>query len=230
MLEPIVEFFNQVLLFLVEFVHGTIDALSYAGIALLMAIESANVPLPSELILPYAGYMVQQGTLDFHLAALAGAVGCVLGSLPSYWLGYVGGRPFLRKYGKWMLLTEHDLETAERWTERYGDWAFFICRMLPVVRTFISLPAGILKARFWPFTILTFVGSWIWSYALVYVGVYFGENLETFRHIWHKFDYAIIGVLLVLGILYVWKHVKHLRAGSTATVPPAASVLDKDTL
>ncbi|MBY0449099.1 MAG: DedA family protein [Cyanobacteria bacterium] len=208
----IVDWVNGLLVWLLAIVHGTIDSLGYLGIVLLMAIESANVPLPSEMILPYAGYMVQQGQLNFHLAALAGAVGCVVGSLPSYWLGLMGGRKFLSRYGKWFLLTEHDLVTAERWTEKYGDWAFFLCRMLPVVRTFISLPAGILKARFWPFVIFTFVGSWVWSYALVYVGVVLGENLEAFRHIWHKFDYAIIGVLLILGVLYVWKHVKHLRA------------------
>jgi membrane protein DedA with SNARE-associated domain len=209
--DSIVAVVNQILVWVMQFIHGTIDALSYAGIALLMAIESANIPLPSEFILPYAGYMVQQGKLDFHLAALAGAVGCVLGSIPSYWLGYYGGRPFLRKYGRFLLMSEHDLEAAEKWTVRYGDWAFFICRILPVVRTFISLPAGILKARFWPFVILTFVGSWIWSYLLVYVGVYFGENLETFKHIWHKFDYAIVALLLALGVWYVWRHVKHIR-------------------
>ncbi|MBY0405838.1 MAG: DedA family protein, partial [Cyanobacteria bacterium] len=138
-----VEFLNQILMWVVEWVHGTINSFGYFGIILMMAIESANVPLPSELILPYAGYMVQQNQLEFHLAALSGAIGCVVGSLPSYWLGYVGGKPFLSKYGKWLLLTEHDLESAEKWTNKYGDWAFFICRMLPVVRTFISLPAGI---------------------------------------------------------------------------------------
>ena len=211
-LHLVIDWVNGLLAWLLSIVHGAIDSLGYLGIVLLMAIESANVPLPSEMILPYAGYMVQQGQLNFHLAALAGAVGCVVGSLPSYWLGLIGGRQFLSRYGKWLLLTEHDLVSAERWTEKYGDWAFFLCRMLPVVRTFISLPAGILKARFWPFVIFTFVGSWVWSYALVYVGVVLGENLEAFRHIWHKFDYAIIGILLILGVLYVWKHVKHIQA------------------
>lgn len=212
-----IEFVEAILHIVMQFIHQTIDWLGYLGIVLLMAIESANIPLPSEFILPYAGYMVQQGELNFHLAALAGAIGCVVGSLPSYWLGYYGGRPFLEKYGKWLLLSHHDLEVAEKWTDKYGDWTFFICRMLPVVRTFISLPAGILKAHFWNFTLLTFIGSWIWSYGLVYVGVVLGENLEIFRHYWHKFDYAIIGVILVLGVWYVWKHVKHLTASSSAT-------------
>jgi membrane protein DedA with SNARE-associated domain len=194
-----------------NFITMTIEAWSYAGIAILMAIESANVPLPSEMILTSAGVIVHEGKLDFHLASLAGAIGCVLGSWPSYALGYYGGRPFLRKWGKWLLVTEHDLVKATEWTKKYGDITFFICRMLPVVRTFISLPAGVLRARFWPFTIYTFIGSWIWSYLLVWAGVYFAENLAEFKHIWHKFDFLIVAVLFVLGVLYVWKHVKHLR-------------------
>lgn len=205
------ELLHAILDVVMTFIHEVIDKMGYVGIALLMAIESFNIPLPSEFIMPYAGFMVQQGQLDFHLSALAGAVGCVIGSLPSYWLGYYGGRPFLKRYGKWLLVSEHDLLQAEKWTLKYGDWAFFICRMLPVVRTFISLPAGVLRANFWPFIIFTFIGSWIWCYGLTYVGVYFGENLEYFRSIWHKFDYLILGILVILGLLYIWKHVRHFR-------------------
>ncbi|MGE0201031.1 MAG: DedA family protein [Candidatus Melainabacteria bacterium] len=194
-----------------QFITTVIEAGGYWGIALLMAIESANVPLPSEMILTSAGVLVHQGKLNFHLCALFGAIGCVLGSLPSYALGYYGGRPFLRKYGKWLLMSEHDLESAEQWSNKYGDWAYFLCRMLPVVRTFISLPAGILRARFWVFTVLTFIGSWVWSYGLVYAGVVFGENLEAFKKVWHKFDAVILGIVFILGVLYVWKHVRHLR-------------------
>jgi len=216
MLEGLVHVVEGLLGWVLGLVHWTIDQWGYGGVALLMAIESANVPLPSEMILPYAGYLVQLGKLNFHLAALAGAVGCVMGSLPSYWLGQWGGRPFLLKYGRWLLITEHDLDQAEGWTQKYGDWAFFICRMLPVVRTFISLPAGVLKARFIPFTIFTFLGSWAWSYALVYAGVKLGENLEAFKHFWHQFDAVILLALFALGCLYIWKHVKHFRAGSSS--------------
>lgn len=205
------EFFHTLLEMVMGFIHQTIAVLGYVGVALLMAIESANIPLPSEFIMPYAGFMVQQGKMNFHLAAFAGAIGCVLGSIPSYLMGLFGGRSFLLKYGKWLLLSEHDLDVSERWVDKYGDLAFFICRMLPVVRTFISLPAGILQAKFYPFVIYTFIGSLIWSYGLVYVGVYFGENLEAFRAIWHKFDYAIIGILVILGVLYLWKHLKYIR-------------------
>ncbi|HEY9686668.1 MAG TPA: DedA family protein [Coleofasciculaceae cyanobacterium] len=206
------EFLHSVLDLVMNFIHTTIDTLQYVGIVILMGIESANIPLPSEFILPYAGFMVQQGKLNFHLAALAGALGCVAGSIPSYWLGYYGGHNFLAKHGKWLLMSTHDLEMAEKWTSKYGDWAFFLCRMLPVVRTFISTPAGVLRARFWPFIFLTFLGSWIWSYGLVYVGVYFGENLAVFKEIWHKFDYAILGILVVLGVWYIWRHAKHIQA------------------
>lgn len=205
------ELFHTLLEWLMAFIHQTITVLGYAGVALLMAIESANIPLPSEFIMPYAGFLAQQGKLNLHLAALSGAIGCVLGSAPSYWLGKAGGRAFLLRYGKWLLLSEHDLIVAERWTDRYGDLTFFICRMLPVARTFISLPAGILHAHFWPFILYTFIGSLVWCYALTYVGVVFGENLEAFRAVWHKFDYAIIGILLVLGVWYVWRHVRHIR-------------------
>jgi len=205
------EFFHSLLQLVMSFIHQTIASLQYLGVALLMAVESANIPLPSEFIMPYAGFMVQQGKLNFHLAAFSGAAGCVLGSVPSYWLGKMGGRNFLLKYGKFLLLSEHDLITAERWTDKYGDLSFFLCRMLPVVRTFISLPAGILNAHFVPFVIYTFIGSLIWSYGLVWVGVYFGENLETFRTLWHKFDAVIIGLLVVLGVLYLWRHLKHIR-------------------
>src|SRR5580658_5489745 len=104
----------------------------------MMAIESANIPLPSEAIMPTAGLLVQQGKMDINLAALAGAIGCLLGSIPSYFLGMFGGRPFLQKYGKILLLREKDLDTADKWVDKYGDWAFLVCRMLPVVRTFIS--------------------------------------------------------------------------------------------
>ena len=200
--------FDGLIALIIAPIHATIEALGYAGVALLMAIESANIPLPSELILPYAGYLVQLGKMNIHLAALAGAIGCVLGSLPSYWLGMWGGRPFLEKYGRFLLLSPHDMDKAEGWIQRYGDWTFFICRMLPVVRTFISFPAGVLKAKFWPFIILTFIGSWVWSYALVYVGVVFGNNLEAFKHIWHQFDIAIVAVCALLGGWYLWKHLK----------------------
>ena len=133
---------------LIHFIQRTIKEFGVWGICLLMAIESCNIPLPSEAILPFAGYLVSIGEINnIHIASVFGAIGCLIGSIPSYYLGYFGGREFIEKYGKYFLISRKDLETADKWVEKYGDWAFFICRMLPVVRTFISLPAGILKAK-----------------------------------------------------------------------------------
>lgn len=202
---------DSILVGLISWIENVITSMGASGIALLMAIESCNIPLPSEAVLPFAGYLVSKGDMNFHAASIAGAIGCVLGSIPSYYLGYFGGRSFVEKYGKYFLVSKSDLETADKWVDKYGDWAFFICRMLPVIRTFISLPAGILKARKRTFFTLTFLGSLIWSYVLVYVGVKLGEHLDKLKTIWHKFDIIIILVCLILGIWYVYEHVKKLK-------------------
>lgn len=190
-------------------IRDTVASWGYVGIAVMMAIESANIPLPSEAIMPTAGVLVQQGKMNFHFAALAGAVGCLLGSIPSYFLGMYGGRPFVEKYGKYILISHKDLEAADRWVDRWGDWAFFICRMLPVVRTFISFPAGMLRAHFGIFCLFTFIGSWIWCYFLTWVGIKFGENMEMFTDIWHKFDIAIVLVCGAGFSYYLYRHLKH---------------------
>lgn len=201
---------EQILSILVTFIENFISALGPFGISILMAIESCNVPLPSEAILPFAGYLVTTGEIpNIHIAAVFGAIGCVLGSIPSYYLGYFGGRSFFEKYGKYILVSKKDLDDADKWVDKYGDWAFFICRMLPVIRTFISLPAGILRARKRTFFALTFLGSLIWSYVLVYVGIKLGENRHALKHIWHKFDAAIITVCFILGCLYIYRHFKN---------------------
>ena len=202
---------NDIIVAVVTWIESVITQMGPWGVALLMAIESCNIPLPSEAILPFAGYLVTKGTFSIHTAAFFGALGCVLGSIPSYYLGYFGGRKFVEKYGKYFLISKHDLEVADKWVDKYGDWSFFICRMLPVVRTFISLPAGILKARKRTFFLFTFVGSLIWSYLLVWVGVKLGENTEALKHIWHKFDVVIILACLILAGVYIWHHVKNLK-------------------
>ena len=198
---------DNILLWLTSTMEHIITILGPWGVSLLMAIESCNIPLPSEAVLPFAGILVNKGVMNFHIAALFGAIGCVLGSIPSYYLGYFGGRPFVEKYGKYFLVSQKDLEDADKWVDKYGDWAFFLCRMLPVIRTFISFPAGILRARKRIFFTLTFLGSLIWCYFLVYVGVKMGENMDTLETIWHKFDVAIVITCFCLGCLYIYKHV-----------------------
>lgn len=196
---------------IILWIESTVTQMGPLGIVLLMAIESCNIPLPSEAILPFAGYLVSKGVFSIHTAAFAGALGCVLGSIPSYYIGYCGGRPFIEKYGKWFLISKKDIEIADKWEKKWGTMAFFICRMLPVVRTFISLPAGILKTNLPLFLIYTFIGSLIWSYLLVYVGIKFGEHIEKFKAIWHQFDIAIVLICVLLFGIYVYHHFKNLK-------------------
>lgn len=202
---------NEILSSLIAWIETIVTYMGAWGVALLMAIESCNIPLPSEAILPFAGYLVTKGAFSIHTAAIFGAFGCVLGSIPSYYLGYFGGRRFIEKYGKYFLISKHDLEIADNWVDKYGDWSFFICRMLPVIRTFISLPAGILKARKRTFFLFTFAGSLIWSYILVWVGIKLGENTEALKHLWHKFDAIIIVICLILGAIYIYHHIKKIK-------------------
>lgn len=199
---------HQIIDPILQMIRDQVANWSYIGVCVMMAIESANIPLPSEAIMPTAGILVNEGKMDLHLSALAGAVGCVLGSIPSYFLGLYGGRPFLQKYGKWFLLKEKDLDTADKWVQKYGDITFFICRMLPVVRTFISFPAGVLKAPLGMFLLYTFIGSLIWCYFLTWVGIEFGKNMEVFVDLWHKFDIAIVVVGLICFGVYLKHHLK----------------------
>lgn len=200
--------FDSMIAGFIQWLENIISSLGVFGLAGIMALESCNIPIPSEATLPFAGYLVSKGELNFHASALAGAIGCLLGSIPSYYIGYFGGRKFIEKYGKYFFVSKTDLENADKWVEKYGDWAFFLCRMLPIIRTFISLPAGILKAKKRFFFTMTFLGSLIWCYALVYVGVKFGEHLEDILPLWHKFDEVIIITCIVLGIIYIYHHFK----------------------
>jgi membrane protein DedA with SNARE-associated domain len=192
--------------YLAGFVIGAISAMGYWGIVLSMAIESACIPLPSEIIMPFSGYLVFTGRFGLFSVALAGAAGCVLGSVTAYWVGVYGGRPFLLKYGRYVLITPKELDFADRWFERYGDAAIFISRLLPVIRTFISLPAGIAKMNFPKFVIYTFIGSFPWCLGLAWLGKKLGENWNTLGKYFHQLD-ALIGLVIVAGITwFIWRH------------------------
>jgi membrane protein DedA with SNARE-associated domain len=182
--------------------------IGYLGVAVAMAIESACIPLPSEIVLPMAGWMVAQGQFDLWLAAIAGTLGCTAGSAVAYAVGAVGGRPLLWKYGRFVLISHKDLETSDRWFAKYGDATVFFSRLLPVVRTFISLPAGIAKMNFLKFLFYTTAGSFPWCLGLVYAGKALGNNWEEVRGFLHKFDYVIIAVLVVLVALYLYRHLR----------------------
>ena len=191
------------------FVITTIASLGYGGIVLLMAIESACIPLPSEIIMPFSGYLVYKNEFTLWGVAVAGAAGCVLGSLVAYFIGAYGGRSLVYKYGRYVLISHHDLALADRWFTRHGGITIFVGRLLPIVRTFIALPAGISRMHLGPFVIYTFVGSLIWCYGLAWIGLKLGENWRTLGPYFHKFD-IVIGVSLLIAIIwYVRRHWKH---------------------
>ncbi len=190
-------------------VTTNISALGYWGIVIMMGIESACIPLPSEIIMPYGGFLVATQPERFSIwwMGVAGAAGCVWGSVLAYWAGKYGGRPFVEKYGRYLLIRRRDMDKADRFFAKYGDWAIFISRLLPVVRTFISFPAGIARMPFWRFIIYTFLGSLPWCLALAYVGYLLGERWDTLKGYFHGAD-MIIGIVIVAFIaLYIWHHV-----------------------
>ncbi len=188
---------------------GVISSLHYGGVALLMAIESACIPLPSEIIMPFAGFLVSKGEMTLWGIALAGAIGCVLGSIPAYYLGMLGGRPMAEKYGKYVLISKKDLDMADRWFATHGEITIFIARLLPAVRTFIAFPAGVARMNMSKFIIYTFVGSLIWCYALGYIGMKAGEHWEDLKVYFHEFHYVIAAVGIAFAIWYVRRHFKN---------------------
>lgn len=194
-----------------SFVIAVIAHLQYLGVGLLMAIESACIPLPSEVTMPFAGYLAYQGTLRLWLVAVAGAVGCVVGSWVAYGVGAWGGRPLVERYGKYLLVSKHDLDLADRWFTRHGEITIFVGRLLPVVRTFIAFPAGVARMPPWRFTLYTFLGSLIYCWALAWVGMRLGEHWDTLGVYFHRFDTLIAIAFLLFCALYVWRHVRNLR-------------------
>ncbi len=202
----------RILEILATFVIDIISETGYTGIVLLMAIESACIPLPSEIIMPFSGYLVFKGRFGLIGVGLAGAFGCLVGSIPAYYLGQYGGRPLIEKYGKYVLIDHHDLDIADRWFSKYGDWVIFFGRLLPVIRTFISFPAGVARMNMPRFIVYTVVGSFPWCLGLAYIGMKLGENWNTLGGYFHDFDIAI-GVLIALGVAYyVWRHLKGRKA------------------
>jgi membrane protein DedA with SNARE-associated domain len=196
------------------FIVATISLLGYGGVVLLMAIESACIPLPSEIIMPFSGYLVSRGEMNLWLVGIAGAVGCVLGSMVAYWVGMYGGRPLIEKYGRYVLVSHHDLDLADRWFAKYGEVIVFVSRLLPAIRTFIAFPAGVARMNIPRFIIYTFAGSLPWCIGLAYVGQKLGEHWDKdprLKTLFHRFDF-VIGILIVLAaVWWIWRHLKHSK-------------------
>ncbi|HLH30799.1 MAG TPA: DedA family protein [Terriglobia bacterium] len=196
------------------FIVATISALGYPGVVLMMAIESACIPLPSEIIMPFSGYLVYTGRFGLWGVAAAGAIGCVVGSLVAYWVGMYGGRPVIEKYGRYVLISLHDLDIADRWFAKRGELIVFASRLLPVIRTFIAFPAGVARMNLGRFIVYTFIGSFPWCLGLAYVGQILGEQWDKNQALktwFHRFDF-VIGIIGLLAVaLWVWRHLKDSR-------------------
>lgn len=182
------------------FTLHTIESLGYIGVFTLMALESANVPIPSEIIMPFSGFLASQGSFNFWLVVFIGALGNLAGSLVSYFSA--------DKLGKY-IRGNRDFVLAESWFEKYGEISMFFSRMLPVVRTFISFPAGMFKVNIWKFSFYTFTGSFLWSLFLTYIGFELGENWHSLEPYFRKFDYLIVGFVIVGFIWWIWHHRKN---------------------
>jgi membrane protein DedA with SNARE-associated domain len=195
---------------------AVLSAAGYAGLLGLMAAESACIPLPSEVILPFAGYLVSRGQINLYLVATVGALGCNLGSAVAYAVGRYGGRPAVERWGRYVLLTRHDLDLADRFFDRFGGITVLIARLLPVVRTYIALPAGIARMPQLRFHIYTFVGSWPWCFLLAYAGMLLGDRWGSapwLGHTFHYLDYAIAALVAAALGRFVWK--RRYRRGRT---------------
>ena len=209
----IIETIEILFLGIITQVYG---AIGWPGVVFLMAVESAAIPFPSELIMPLAGWLLIQakgGSVWWVLlAGFYGGLGNLLGSLVAYWVSLKGGRPLLLKYGKYVLMSNDEVDKAETWFNKYGEWAVFIGRLLPVVRTFISIPAGLARMNLWRFSLYTFAGSFIWSLGLAYGGFLLGENWEDLRAVMRPFDIPIL-LILAAGAAWLLVHrIKSIRA------------------
>ncbi|HEY1768179.1 MAG TPA: DedA family protein [Terracidiphilus sp.] len=204
---------------LVEFVTHVIQSGGYAGIIALMTLNSSGTPIPSEVIMPFSGYLVYLGRFNLLLVAAAGMVGCNIGSAIAYWIGAKGGRPLVERYGRWVLMSRHDLDRMAWFFEKYGSIAILVGRMLPVVQTFVAFPAGIAKMPRLRFHIYTSVGSVLWYLCLAYAGMKLGEKWDTdprFAEAFHRFHLVIELALLAALIWFLWTHLNRRRVADAA--------------
>ncbi|MDE2562096.1 MAG: DedA family protein [Sphingomonadales bacterium] len=206
---------EHILAALAGFIIAVISSTGYLGIVLLMGIESACIPLPSEVIMPFSGYLVSTGRFDLLLVATAGALGCNVGSVVAYEFGKRGGRPLIERWGRYLLIGPDELDAADRFFARWGSLAVLIGRLLPVIRSFIAFPAGVARMPLGRFHIYTFIGSWPWCFGLAWLGMVLGDKWNSdprVREAFHQADAVILAVLVIGAAFYVWRRLHALRA------------------
>jgi len=223
---------DGLLAWLAALIVAVISASGLLGIALLMAVESACIPLPSEIIMPFSGYLASTGRFSLVLVATAGALGCNLGSTVAYYAGYLGGRPLVERWGAYILMSHKELDQAERFFARFGSLAVFIARLLPVVRTYIALPAGIARMPQLKFQVYTFLGSWLWCLVLAWVGFRLGQAWESnplLRAVMHRLDLLVVLALVLAAVWYVRQHWRQRigRRESEPETPASLSAVSK---
>lgn len=196
----------------IELIKQLIQFGGYGGIFILMALESMCLPIPSEIVLPFGGWLAFDGQMDWILVSLVGTAGCIAGSALAYWVGMKGGRAFVCRYGKYVLLNEGHLDATERWFEKYGMLMIFLTRLVPIVRTFISLPAGMARVDFKKFIILTAIGSAIWCSALAYIGYALGPHWRAIEVWFRQADILIVVFLAALLVCWIFRRRKRPKA------------------
>lgn len=202
---------TEIINLLVYFAISTIFTLGYFGLVILMALESMVVPLPSELVMPFAGFLASQGKFSFIFVVIFSTLGSIIGSLISYYMGKYGGNLFVLKYGKYLFLDEHDLKMTENWFAKRGERTIFISRFIPVVRHLISIPAGIGRMNIGKFSIYTIIGAGLWNAFLAYLGYILGENWESVRKYSEYISITVAVLLVIAGVYFIRKHLKSKR-------------------
>jgi membrane protein DedA with SNARE-associated domain len=204
---------------ILTFIKDLLGAIGYPGIFLLMAIEGFGIPIPSELTMPFSGFLASPaGGSKFSLPAViaVGAAGEVVGGAIAYGLGYFGGRPVLNRYGRLVFLSPAELERGEIWFDKYGDWVVLVTRLLPAIRSFIALPAGVVRMPFWRFLLFSAIGSIIWTTALALIGHALGQHWQSISTGIRKYDVVIVGVVVLLIAFAVYKRVTAERGHEPA--------------
>ncbi|HVN92755.1 MAG TPA: DedA family protein [Terracidiphilus sp.] len=208
---------EKIVAFVFQFVIHVINAGGYAGIVALITLNSGGIPIPSEVILPFSGYLAYMGRFNLFLVATFGTVGCNIGSAIAYWIGARGGRPLVERYGKWVLMSQHDLDRMNWFFSRYGSIAILVGRMLPVVQTYVAFPAGIAKMPRVRFHIYTSIGSWIWYFCLAWAGMKLGQRWNTdprFQEIFHRFHLVVELAIVALIVWFIWSHLSRRRGAA----------------
>jgi membrane protein DedA with SNARE-associated domain len=214
--------------YLAEYFVYAIERAGYAGAGFLMALESMIAPVPSELVMPFVGFLVAEGKFDVLTAIVATSIGSLVGSLVSYWMGYYGGRPFVLSVGRYLFLNLEHLTWTEQWFAKHGSWTIFISRFIPVVRHLISIPAGVGKMRFGPFCLYTVVGATIWNSFLLGCGYTLRQNWTIVQQYSHIVDIGVVAALLICAGWYAVRHYRQSGADGNSVQPNFQAQFDKD--